>query len=246
VRWADENGDTLLIEKVELFVEFATAKRTYPVSPLQIPAESIRPNATGESYATASVTDGHVTTVFTEAWPSLFTEVDAPAGTVSYSMCEEYFKPNAERYPLTEGSFVGFQLEGWTNGLTPSTSRRLLCWYDAKGNLTGGGWLTSSSAYRPEGEYPAFVLPASLKTVASRSFDGADVQKVYLPAGLTAVEARAFADCSGLLEAHIPASVTSIAPDAFDGCGFVIIYAPEGSTAAAYAEANGIAWFAEE
>ena len=57
---------------------------------------------------------------------------------------------------------------------------------------------------------------------------------------MTAIESRAFADCSMLVYIEIPESVTDIADDAFSGSDNVTIGCKQGSAAFKFAEKYGI------
>lgn len=90
-----------------------------------------------------------------------------------------------------------------------------------------------------------FTLPAMVKTVDEEAFLGIGAELVILPDGVTAIGARAFAQCPNLAEIHIPSSVTSIADSAFDGSPNVAIVGVPGSAAQTYAAAHHIPFFAE-
>ena len=66
------------------------------------------------------------------------------------------------------------------------------------------------------------------------------VQEVILPDGITAIDSRAFADCSELTLVHMPDSIESIADDAFDGCEDVTFICTSENAAAAYAAKHNI------
>ena len=242
VRWFDENQNEILTEKVAMRFEHSVPDGTYDYSLIQIPAEDILPNTTGVSYADYTVSDGLLELTFTNRWPDIFTLVEAPEGTASYSMCDEGFDPKAERYELVEGRYVGYELSGWPEGQTESSYKTLHCWYDAEGNLIGGGWCTFHYT-KAEAQLPAFKLPAAMRQIEAEAFLNASVQNVILPDGCESIGNRAFAGCNLLQEITIPASVTAIADDAFDGCDEMTITAEDGSYAEIYAEEHGIACF---
>ncbi len=66
------------------------------------------------------------------------------------------------------------------------------------------------------------------------------LDKVYLPAGTSAIGKSAFAECALLSEVFIPTSVTSIASNAFRTSPNVTIKGSYGSYAEEYAKANNI------
>ena len=66
------------------------------------------------------------------------------------------------------------------------------------------------------------------------------LDKVYLPAGTSAIGKSAFAECKSLSEVFIPTSVTSIASNAFRSSPNVTIKGSYGSYAEEYAKANNI------
>lgn len=86
---------------------------------------------------------------------------------------------------------------------------------------------------------PDMILPAGLTAIDAEAFAGTTMQVVRLPQGLKSIGSRAFADCPDLWQILIPASVTSIADDAFAGVEGLIIFGQAGSAAQRFAEAHG-------
>ena len=87
-------------------------------------------------------------------------------------------------------------------------------------------------------------LPASLTEIEAEAFAGGSFEYVRVPAGVTMIGSRAFADCPNLKYIEIKGPSTEIAPDAFDGSDGITIYAPFNSSAAAYAQEHGFEWIA--
>jgi len=245
VRWADENGETILIEKVELCFEHTNPNAAYPAGKVLIPAQDILANTTEQSYVHSTVADGSLTYVFTNDWPDIFTLVAAPEGTASYSMHDDFRISHTEKYELVDERYVGYEMYGWPEGQTERTSSDLLCWYDADGRLIGGGWITFTDVYRELADVPAVQFPSAMTAIEEEAFAGMGLQAAVLPEGCVSIGARAFAECTNLQVIHIPASVTDIAEDAFSGCTQLVIITPKESPSAIYAQANGIVWFAE-
>lgn len=85
-----------------------------------------------------------------------------------------------------------------------------------------------------------FTLPANLTEIRAESFIGTKADTIIIPATVSSIGSRAFADCPVLTCVEFEGAAISIADDAFEGCsGFTFICA-DGSDAAAFAEANGI------
>ncbi|MBE5810130.1 MAG: hypothetical protein E7318_04250 [Clostridiales bacterium] len=92
---------------------------------------------------------------------------------------------------------------------------------------------------------PDMTLPAGLTAIDAEAFAGTPLQVVRLPQGLKTIGSRAFAEGS-LWQILIPASVTSIAEDAFAGVEGLIIFGKAGSTAHTYAQAHGYSFVPAE
>ena len=91
--------------------------------------------------------------------------------------------------------------------------------------------------YRPINNSNTLNLPAFLRSIEEEAFQGnRAATHVIIPDGVTAIGARAFADC-GFCTVEIPASVTSIGEGAFVE-GNVTIYGYGGSAAERYAAAH--------
>ena len=78
------------------------------------------------------------------------------------------------------------------------------------------------------------VLPGDLTAIDDEAFMGTDAAVVSIPAGVTEIGSRAFADCPNLKHINLPEGAV-IAGDAFDGCGAVYLYGVSGGPAEAYA-----------
>lgn len=89
------------------------------------------------------------------------------------------------------------------------------------------------------------TLPDSLTVIEAEAFAGMSAEKVVLPAGVTGIGSRAFADCASLRTVVIPGETIAIADDAFDGCEGLTFVCAEGSKAAVWARANGFEVAAE-
>lgn len=77
--------------------------------------------------------------------------------------------------------------------------------------------------------------------IGAEAFAGSTAfQQIVIPDAVTAIPARAFANCRNPLVVCIPDSVTSIAEDAFEGVSFVILVCEEGSFAHEYALEHGL------
>jgi hypothetical protein len=91
-------------------------------------------------------------------------------------------------------------------------------------------------------EQPGFVLPQALTRIGQGAFEGISAARVKVSDNVTAIEARAFADCVNLREITIPASVTEIDDSAFDGCADVTVYGEARSEAARIAGLHGFSF----
>ena len=73
----------------------------------------------------------------------------------------------------------------------------------------------------------AFTLPAALKTIEARAFEGDTALTVVDAYSVTAIGANAFKGCTNLTQIRLHKDC-QIDPTAFDGCGTVYIFAPAG------------------
>lgn len=100
--------------------------------------------------------------------------------------------------------------------------------------------MSDSVVVVPQDETWLLQCPSSLTEIEAEAFRGTGFTRVRCNDGLQVIGARAFADCTRLMEISIPASVTSIADDAFRNTGEVLlIHCQEGSTAHQYAIKHG-------
>ena len=84
------------------------------------------------------------------------------------------------------------------------------------------------------------VLPSDLDRIGAEAFSGSSAEEFVLPEGVTVIDSRAFAGCTGLKLVNLPSSVTEIADDAFAGCGALTLLCKSDSAGAAYAARLGI------
>ena len=87
-----------------------------------------------------------------------------------------------------------------------------------------------------------FVLPAFLTLIEESAFEGIAAQSVEVTGNVTAIEARAFADCKSLKEITIPKTVLKIDDHAFDGCENVTVYGTKGTEAERIAALYGFSF----
>ena len=86
--------------------------------------------------------------------------------------------------------------------------------------------------------YPAsseLALPDDLTTIEEEAFAGTDIERVIIPASVTEIGSRAFADCESLHYIVFEGDSITIAEDAFDGCRYIVFVCSENSDAAIYA-----------
>ena len=95
-------------------------------------------------------------------------------------------------------------------------------------------------------EKKLLCLPADVTKIAASAFEGGTFTHVTLGEKVTAIGAKAFADCRELSFINIPEATTDIAGNAFAGCDQLVIACREGSAAQKYAEAHGINYVIEE
>lgn len=81
-------------------------------------------------------------------------------------------------------------------------------------------------------------LPASLRIIQSDALQGVSANVIYVPAQVTEIQSRAFADCKALTSIVFKGSPDFIADDILSGCSNVVIIAPRGSSAASWASAH--------
>ena len=89
------------------------------------------------------------------------------------------------------------------------------------------------------GELTTSTLPAQLTVIEEEAFAGAKFEKVVIPAAVTEIGSRAFADCSNL-QAIVILGNPDIAEDAFSGgVASRTFFAAEGSAVWAWLEQHG-------
>lgn len=89
----------------------------------------------------------------------------------------------------------------------------------------------------------AMITPPNLKVIGPEAFAGIGAREVILYSECEEIQSRAFANCTSLERIEIPAGVTAIADDAFAGCSDdLVIITPPYSAARAFADAHGIQW----
>ena len=69
------------------------------------------------------------------------------------------------------------------------------------------------------------TLPSMLKHIEPYAFENIDAQLVIVPAGVTAIDSRAFNNCTSLYAAVIPDAVKNVDDNAFSGCDANLIFA---------------------
>lgn len=82
-------------------------------------------------------------------------------------------------------------------------------------------------------------LPAFLTQIGEEAFAGTAAVIVEVPENVTAIEARAFADCENLRQIIIPKNVRRVDDTALENCENVTVYGTAGSAAQRFARANG-------
>ena len=86
----------------------------------------------------------------------------------------------------------------------------------------------------------AFQLPARLTTIGEEVFMGSDIVEVTIRGGVTAIGARAFANCEHLRLVTLHAGSIRIDNTAFENCPNLVIICPAGSPAAQRVAALGL------
>ena len=89
-------------------------------------------------------------------------------------------------------------------------------------------------------------LPLNLTKIGEAAFAGnRSIPSAYVPDTVSAIGARAFADCTNLSQLRLPKDC-DIAEGAFDGCtALTTVTAPAGGTAEKWAKENGCTFIAE-
>lgn len=85
-----------------------------------------------------------------------------------------------------------------------------------------------------------FVFPSMLLTIWDGAFEGISAERVKVSTNVSAIGARAFADCPNLTAILIPATVESIDNTALQGSEQVTVFGTEGSEAQRFADDNDI------
>ena len=241
IQWLDEDGEELFVEKLVYQFEYTKPELTHTFSRKLIDETSIVGNAGNAAGVTCEITDGSIVYTQTDADAVYTTHIKAPENSVSYSLHQQFYDSWVTKQSVENGVAVFEHNDTLTD---TSTFSRLICWFDADGQMIGGGWITITRQLGEE--LTVFLLPESMQEIWEEAFCGSAVQSVVIPDGCTIIGSRAFADCAQLRQIVIPASVTSIAADAFSGCTDVIVIAPEGSAAQTLAESTeGLTWQAE-
>ena len=76
---------------------------------------------------------------------------------------------------------------------------------------------------------PVIKLPVGTVTIEEEAFAGSAARAVIIPAGVTVIGSRAFADMPGLTAVFLPETVKTISFDVFDGSPNVTLYVQKGS-----------------
>ena len=91
-----------------------------------------------------------------------------------------------------------------------------------------------------ESQKSSFILPESLQIIEDEAFEGTAILKLTLPASVTTIGARAFANISTLHLVTIPNTTNHIDATAFKGSANVTIQAAPNSYAKNFAAANNL------
>lgn len=123
---------------------------------------------------------------------------------------------------------AGYTFRGWATSSTASSG--VTGSYTPTGNVT---------LYAVWGNIKTFILPKALTVIEAEAFAGGAFTDVYVPDRVTAIGARAFADCPNLRDIFIPESASSIAATAFSNIYGLTIHGVDGSYAEFYASKYG-------
>ena len=155
--------------------------------------------------------------------------IDAPAvwGEPVYQWSEDHTSVTATRTDTVYASRVETETVGATLSLAlaPTESRKGRTLY-ASEPFANEAFIQQTLIVE---DIPALRdmrvlrLPAMLTTIEAEAFVGADCEAIIIPDGVTAIGARAFADCAHLVYIRIPASAVTLAEDALAGCASVRI-----------------------
>ena len=105
--------------------------------------------------------------------------------------------------------------------------------------FVGGTFSDGASSPRSLGRFIGSRTPNQLALIEESAFENSAFTHVFLSEQVTAIGARAFANCDALRYICIPDSVTEIADDAFVGCDNVVIGC-YGGEALAFANRMGL------
>ena len=87
-------------------------------------------------------------------------------------------------------------------------------------------------------EPPDLTLPEGMTVIETEAFEGSSIRVVKLPATVTSIGVRAFADCYRLRQIEIPPGA-QIAENAFENVASLTIFGYPGSPAASFAKNHG-------
>ena len=100
---------------------------------------------------------------------------------------------------------------------------------------------------RAEGdESQRMLLPYSLKSIESSAFEKTAAREVYLPAGVTRIGYRAFANMSALEAVYLPPAAAYIDESAFASDDRLVIYGIPGSEAEDWAAKHSVPFVSKD
>lgn len=192
---------------------------------------STDPNATVAAYQAGDVCTTGVNHTLYAIWSpkQLTVSFDADGGMAVESIPVTYGETIAS---LPTPTRKGYSFEGWYNGNVLFTTQTVI----TQDLLLKAHW--------SEKQLTMLSLPTALTTIEEEAFAGSVANVIVVPAGVTSIGVRAFADNVNLYSVIVYSSNVTLAANAFENCPNLTIYGYEDTRIHYYAVAKKIPFVA--